>query len=108
MDPAPEAWKPLAGGFPSGRGSEEGIVRLDEEHPVGARVTLEEGGRTAPWSITCGLYGWMAHTVFCGSELEARSKVALIKDRLLELAATARSGPSEATYAALGRFVEDF
>src|SRR5262245_57103964 len=51
-------------------GSEGGTVRRDEEHDLGARITLEEGGSTAPWSITCGIYGWMFHTRFFGSEEE--------------------------------------
>ncbi len=49
-------------------GSEGGTIRRDEEHDLGARITLEEGGSVAPWSITCGIYGWMFHTRFFGSE----------------------------------------
>ena len=33
-------------------GSEGGTIRRDDEHDLGARVTLEEGGSVAPWSIT--------------------------------------------------------
>jgi hypothetical protein len=51
-------------------GSEGGIIRRDEEHDLGACITLEEGGSTAPWSITCGVYGWMFHTRFLGSLAE--------------------------------------
>jgi hypothetical protein len=111
-DHSSDPWRPIVAGFPSGRGSEGGIVRLDEEHLLGARVTLEEGGGTAPWSITCGLYGWMCHTVFCGSESEARRTVGAIKDRLHELASMANGEPStlvrEEIYRALDRFVADF
>jgi hypothetical protein len=101
-------WKSVLGAFASGRGSEDGFVRLDEEHPLGVRVTMEEGGRTAPWSITCGLYGWMCHTVFCGSESEARSKLAAMKERLLELAAMARGDANSEVHEAIRRFVDDF
>lgn len=64
-------WTQLEGA-PDAIGSEGGRIRVDEEHPLGARITLEEGGTIAPWSITCGVYGWMMHTVFCSSEIECR------------------------------------
>ena len=80
-------------------------MRLDEEHPLGARVTLEEGGTTAPWSITCGLYGSMVHTAFCASEDEARAKLAAMKDRLVELALIA---PGDDRHEGFRRFVDDF
>ena len=65
------------------RGSESGLILRDEEHSTGARITLERGGYT-PFSITCGIYGWMFHTAFFSSEPEAQTafdkmKVALEK-----------------------------
>ncbi len=51
-------------------GSEGGTTRRDEEHDLGARITLEEGGGIAPWSITCGIYGWMFHTRYFATEDE--------------------------------------
>jgi hypothetical protein len=54
-----------------GRGSESGIIIRDEEHDDGARVTLERGGYK-PFSITCGIYGWMVHTAFFASEHDAQ------------------------------------
>jgi hypothetical protein len=45
-------------------GSEDGIILRDDEHPLGARITLERDGTTAPYAITCGIYGWMFHTRF--------------------------------------------
>ena len=80
-----DPWYSLDDGFPNGLGSEGGVVRLDEEHGLGARITLEEGGIVAPWSITCGIYGWMVHTRFFGSEEEARTAVALMKTKLLKI-----------------------
>jgi hypothetical protein len=53
-------------------GSEQGIIVADDEHPDGARITLERDGRVAPHAITCGIYGWMLHTRFLASEGEAR------------------------------------
>ena len=53
------------------RGSESGTIIRDEEHGDGARITLERDGQTAPFSITCGIYGWMVHTRFLGKKPEA-------------------------------------
>ena len=53
------------------RGSEDGIIVQDFEHDSGARITLERGCTHAPWSVTCGIYGWFFHTRFLGSEAEA-------------------------------------
>jgi len=46
------------------RGSEGGVIVRDEEHALGARITLETGCGIAPYAITCGIYGWMMHTCF--------------------------------------------
>ncbi len=45
-------------------GSEHGTTVQDQEHPNGARNTLERDARIAPFAITCGIYGWMVHTRF--------------------------------------------
>ena len=44
-------------------GSENGIVLEDEEYADSCRITLEKCPRY--YAITCGVYGAMAHTVFC-------------------------------------------
>ena len=51
------------------RGSEEGLIVSDEEH----------GGCTAPWSVTCGIYGSFLHTAFASSEAEGRAKYSDMK-----------------------------
>ncbi len=101
------AWHPIAEGFPDGVGSEGGHVRLDEEHPLGARVTLEEGGATAPWSITCGIYGAMVHTIFRGSEDDGRATAARVKKHL-EVILEMSDESDDAFYAAIAKFVETF
>lgn len=63
----------------------EGIVLLDEESDMGARITLEKGGMTAPWSITCGIYGTMAHTAFAPKKAEALDKYDKMKIELEKL-----------------------
>lgn len=49
------------------KGSEGGIIVKDEEHILGARITLEKCGDIAPYSITVGVYGLFCHTVFMGT-----------------------------------------
>ena len=66
------AWTVFENGKSLGTtGSERGTIRRDEELNSIARITLEQGGVTAPWSITAGIYGWMAHTRFFGSQDES-------------------------------------
>lgn len=45
-------------------GSEGGNVILDEGYKNACRITLEE--LTDRYVITCGIYGSMMHTVYCG------------------------------------------
>lgn len=66
-------------------GSEGGIIRRDEEHDFGARITLEEGGSVAPWAITCGIYGWMFHTRYFGSGEEGNRDFEQMKVGLEEV-----------------------
>jgi hypothetical protein len=63
-------------------GSERGVLVLDQEHELGARISLEQECRVAPFAITCGIYGWMFHTRFFGSEREAREQYALMREAL--------------------------
>ncbi len=79
-------WHPSESGETIGqKGSEEGIVVRDEEHPLGARITLEREARIAPFAITCGIYGWMMHTRYFSSEAEAETQYDLMKTSLSEL-----------------------
>ena len=80
------SWRPFEDGATLGLpGSEEGIVARDEEHFLGARITLERATTVAPFAITCGIYGWMMHTCFLGSEPEAESQYDLMKNSLSAL-----------------------
>ena len=80
------SWVPSEDGVTLGlRGSEEGIVTRDEEHVLGARITLEREASVAPFAITCGIYGWMMHTRFFDSEAEAEEQYDLMKNSLSEL-----------------------
>jgi hypothetical protein len=64
------------------KGSEGGSIVLDEEHPLGARITLECDATIAPFAITCGIYGWMVHTRFFGVQSEARGDYDLMRGAL--------------------------
>jgi hypothetical protein len=80
------SWRPFEDGTTLGLpGSEEGRVVRDEEHVLGARITLERATSVAPFAITCGIYGWMIHTCFLDSEAEAESQYHLMKDSLSAL-----------------------
>jgi hypothetical protein len=63
-------------------GSEGGRILLDDEHPEGARITLEEGVSCATFAITCGVYGWMVHTRFFSCEGVALAESKAMKTAL--------------------------
>jgi hypothetical protein len=109
-------WSPLDDGATIGQtGSESGIILRDDEHPLGARITLERGGGTAPYAITCGIYGWMMHTHFSSSEADAQRDYERMREALSSILAgmpddeamdyEARKAQS---YAAIAQFVERF
>ena len=80
------SWSPFESGTSLGqRGSEDGVILRDEEHEEGSRITLERDGSTAPFAITCGIYGWMFHTRFFGTEAEATTEYELMKAGLAEI-----------------------
>jgi hypothetical protein len=67
------------------RGSKDGVIERDEEHPDGARITLERDCANAPFSITCGIYGWMFHTSYFGAPEEAREAFEAMKAGLADI-----------------------
>jgi hypothetical protein len=80
-------WREYDEGFSIGTsGSEVGVIVRDEEHAGGgARITLEEEGSFAPFSITCNIYGWMFHTRYFTNEAEASEQFELMKADLDEI-----------------------
>jgi hypothetical protein len=89
-------WYPFENGATLGqKGSEEGIILRDEEHPQKARITLERETRTAPFAITCGIYGCMMHTRFFSLESEATSQYDDMKIALAVLLLTEVEGGPE-------------
>ena len=58
-------WNKLA--FKAGQtGSENGVILMDEEYKESCRITLEKCPQY--YAITCGVYGALVHTVFCGKD----------------------------------------
>lgn len=77
------SWAALENGATVGsRGSENGVIVIDEEHSIGARITLERDGAIAPFSITCGIYGWMFHTRFLSTLAAAEADFRDMKNAL--------------------------
>lgn len=66
-------------------GTEGGVIIADEEHPGGARITLEQGCLRAPYAITCGVYGWMVHTRFLADDESAQHALAEMKPALTRI-----------------------
>jgi len=108
------SWQPFENGGTLGQtGSEEGAIVRDEEHLLGARITLERDCRVAPFAITCGIYGWMLHTRFFGSQEEAEAQHEAMKNALaamLEAAdkTTEIDGGRQVLIEGVSAFVEEF
>ena len=109
-------WHSFEGGKSIGQtGSEDGIIIRDEEHIEGARITLERDGWIAPFSITCGIYGWMVHTRYFSSESGAQQEVDKMRvslDEILSLIPLledpALNAKMEAATQAISNFVEQY
>ena len=67
-------WNQFDEGKTIGRiGSENGEILFDEEHALGARITLEKVEMLSKryFTVTCGIYGWFFHTYYVSSETKA-------------------------------------
>jgi hypothetical protein len=110
------AWKPFAlNPEPGARGSEGGLILRDDAHELGARITLEQDGGTAPFAITCGIYGWFFHTRFLGSEVEASAEYIKMREGLtaiIKIIPRAGEGDesnrTERVFEAIKTFVAEF
>jgi len=66
-------------------GSENGKIIKDQENTFGARITLEENGSIAPFSITIGIYGLMFHTDFYSSFEKAEMEFKNFKTKIEDI-----------------------
>jgi len=105
-------WYPFDDGKTIGqKGSEEGVILRDEEHPQEARITVERDGTIAPFAITCGIYGCMMHTRFFSLEEEANTQYDDMKAALSALLVTEHEGGPEGSRSFLdgvAKFVEAY
>ena len=75
-------WMSYENGLTIGeKGSENGTIICDEEYLECCRITLEKTNRI-PYSITCGIYGFMCHTTFAGTKQEAQEKYECMKSEM--------------------------
>ncbi len=106
------SWNAFDNGKSIGQhGSEGGIIIRDEEHRDGARITLERDGHNAPLAITWGIYGWMCHTRFFGTEPEAQREFETMRAELSKIVSTipiATDPESRAVSDSLSEFVRRF
>jgi len=90
------SWTPCENGSTIGTaGSESGVILRDEEHEMGARITLEECGHP-PFAIIYGVHGMTTHTAFAATETEAGDAYEAIKaeiEALLDLMPEADAEP---------------
>lgn len=109
---ADSEWYPFQAGETLGeKGSEDGTILRDEEHPLGARITLERDARTVPFTITCGIYGCMMHTRFFRVEQNAQTGYGLMKSalsNLMEKASECEDGDYQVLLDGVHRFVETY
>jgi len=81
-------WIPYEGGKTlSQKGPAGGRIVRDEEHPDGARITLEIQCKMAPVAITCGVYGWMVHESYYADQMSAEDDFEQMKAALAPILA---------------------
>lgn len=102
-----ESWNKFENGTSIGtRGSEDGKIIADVEHPSGARLTLEEKGTVAPFSITSGVYGGFFHTSFFSDKETAEKSFKSMQAELSEFFSLELD--SEQTYEWVTNFVNKY
>ena len=105
-------WNSFGNGNTLGqKGSEQGEIVRDDEHSLGARITLEKDTSIAPFAITCGIYGWMVHTRIFANEQDARSEYEKMKTTLTEIIALLENpegSDQDATENAVEEFVRKY
>ena len=103
-------WIAAEGGATIGHtGPEGGEIERDEEHPDGARITLEQDTLLGvPFAITCAVYGWLVQTRFFADEPTAVQQFGAMKPALAEIAGLVVAERSAEAADAADRFTEQF
>jgi hypothetical protein len=66
-----------------GLSAEGGVILFDEEHSSGARITLKRGSGYV--SVSANIYGWIDHTLFFTSDMDAQREYRAMRSALDEL-----------------------
>lgn len=66
-------------------GSEGGKIIRDEEHDLGARITLEGKGDVSAASVVLDIYGVITHTCSYNSIEEAKADLGQLKSKIEKL-----------------------
>lgn len=90
------------------RGSEGGMIMDDQEHDLGARITLERACRQVPFAITCGIYGAVVLTVYVNSEAEASRLTTEIRRELDRILRFSQSADANAVRIEISTFVQRY
>ena len=102
-------WKPFNHGRSIGmKGSEGGTIIFDEEHPLGARMTIKQGREYV--SVSCSIAGKIDHTRFFkemrGAELEYKNMQKEM-DKVLDAISSVRAADIK-VWEAISTFVRRF
>jgi hypothetical protein len=108
--PDSTAWYPAEDGATFGHtGPEGGEIWKDEEHPDGARITLERNTLLgAPFAISCAVYGWLVDTRFFADEPTAVQQYEAMKVALAGIAALVVAERSAEAADAVDQFMTQF
>lgn len=87
---------------------EGGKILYDEEHEGGARITLKRGHGYV--SVSLNIYGWLEHTRFFSSDIEAQREYRTMRKSVADmLAVINREGVSDLKiWEAISEFVRRF
>jgi len=78
-------WQPYNFGRSIGARSEGGEVVQDEEHPLGARITIKQGHEYI--AVSCNISGKIDHTRFFKDMETANREYAIMKEELVKVVA---------------------
>ena len=103
------AWVAFDDGRSIGRvGADGSVILRDEKHPLGGRITLKRS--VTHIIVACKINGWMDHTSFFKTILDAERSYTIMKRSLttvVEASSTAKRGDVTA-WDAISAFVAKF